>query len=499
MITSTVHSPYPNQIDRNRYEAIPSSRNIFILTATPSPLNGPELSHSRDVFFRLLAYVAILTPPAAIAFIINRYAVNVPFGDEWDTLGLVLADRRGQLNFAQLWAQHNEHRLLMGNITEVLTARLTGYNVVANVWLGFAFEVLALLVVWRLLVITLRGKNSVLVRPLVVYASLLMFWTVSWSNWVWGISSYQFLSSVFWAVVVVWALAEWPGRWSGFLVAFAAAVFAICTGDSGFPLLIIIPVGLIPNKREGSKGFRAQVGLFLVLSVIFLVFFFRGWHSLYSFTEGQPLWQALLRAGEFALAYLGSPFDTRFGWKASMPIGLLGSIWFTICAWNIVRNDPDTGSRATPWLLLGGYGILNASLTAYGRLHFGVQLAMSSRYTSIAITFWIGWGVVTALLVRRWARDPAYGKFVMAATTVVLVLYAVAYAISYGKELPKIEQDSSLRQSGKQAVLNYRTAPNWVFQRLHPSASHVREVAKELEAQHIGPFANAQPAGVTPQ
>ena len=454
-----------------------------------------QLYHPGRIAAAIIACVATLGPPGLMAFIIHRYSVNVPLGDEWDTLPLVLADRQGRLDFASLWAPHNEHRLLLVNIISVLTARLTEYNVVANVWCGFAFELLALVIVWRILKITLTGGDGVLVRPLTAYASLLMFWTVSWANWMWGISSVEFLSGVFWAAVAVWALAEWPRRWLGFFAAFGAAILGACTAAAGFPLFLIVAVALFASRRDGKS--LAQFAVFAALSAIFLVLFFRGWKPLYSFSGGQPLWRSALQAAGYMLTYLGSPFTTRFGWKASLPLGFLGLGWFVICIWRALRSSSNLAGFLTPWMFLGAYAILNAALTAYGRLHFGLEQATSTRYTSIAVLFWIATGVISAVLVRRWAGQPASRRAVFAVSGIVMALYGAAYAISYYRALPNIQGESLGLQRCRDAVLNYRTAPNDILQRLHPSPKKVRDEAKELESAHIGPFAHTPPMDST--
>ena len=439
----------------------------------------------------LLSYLAIFAPPGVMLFIIHHYTVNLPLGDEWDTLFLVLSDRHGTLSFAKLWAQHNEHRMLLVNIVSVLTARFTNYNVVANVYCGFAFEVLALLLVWRILRITLRGGDAVMVRPLVIYASLVMFWSVATENWFWGISGLEFLSSVFWAIFVVWALAEWPGRWLGFALAFIGAIAAICTAAVGFPLLPVVGAGLVLSLRARKRQLVIQFAVFLILSVIFLAFFFKGWSPIFSFSAGQPLWKSTAQAVEYAFTYLGSPFQTRFVWKTSMAIGIAGVGWFVWCSWKAMIRAVEFESEIVPWLLLGLYGILNAALTGYGRRSLGLEQAVeSTRYISIAETFWIALGVISGLRLRRWAAKPGRRRFVHAAPATVIVLFLLGYGISYYKAMARLRSVNQALRAGVHAVLHYRTATDADLKGLHPMPHTVREMSKRLENNHIGPFAN---------
>jgi hypothetical protein len=91
---------------------------------------------------------------------------------------LVLKAREGTLQFAQLWNQQNEHRMLVVNLITLLFQKITNYNVVASMYCGLAFEVLALILICRILAITLRGPDSGLLRPLAICASFVFFRTL---------------------------------------------------------------------------------------------------------------------------------------------------------------------------------------------------------------------------------------------------------------------------------------------------------------------------------
>jgi hypothetical protein len=68
--------------------------------------------------------LAVAATPAAMVALIHRYGVNVPVLDEWDmSVPLVLRAREGTLQFAQLWAQQNEHRMLLVNLITLLFQR----------------------------------------------------------------------------------------------------------------------------------------------------------------------------------------------------------------------------------------------------------------------------------------------------------------------------------------------------------------------------------------
>src|SRR6476469_10077900 len=60
----------------------------------------------------MLVLVALL-PAVALLADIHRFAVNVPFMDDWQFVPLLERARNGTLTFQELWAPHDEHRLLL--------------------------------------------------------------------------------------------------------------------------------------------------------------------------------------------------------------------------------------------------------------------------------------------------------------------------------------------------------------------------------------------------
>src|SRR5215212_5949132 len=89
--------------------------------------------------FRLILAVAswlFVLIPAALPYLhVHAFGVNVVFADAWD---MVLVFRKwfsGRLAFADLYAQHVEHRMFFPRGVELLLGSLTRYNNVAEMYL----------------------------------------------------------------------------------------------------------------------------------------------------------------------------------------------------------------------------------------------------------------------------------------------------------------------------------------------------------------------------
>src|SRR5438477_7239351 len=87
-----------------------------------------ERSRSSNGQTWALFLLAVL-PIAVIVRLISEYAVNVPYGDEWSLLPLFAKWHDHQLTFANLFRQHNEHRIFFPKLIYLTCARWTHWNV----------------------------------------------------------------------------------------------------------------------------------------------------------------------------------------------------------------------------------------------------------------------------------------------------------------------------------------------------------------------------------
>lgn len=443
----------------------------------------------------ILCCVVVLLPPALAVAGIHCYGINIPYQDDWGTLKPVLESYAGTLSFNSLWVQHNEHRLLIVKIITVLLARVTRYNLVADLYCSLSFEFLALILIWRTLAITLRA-DSILARPLLICASLLLFSAVSWENWTMTVASLQFFGGVFWATASVWALAEWPGRWRGVLVASAAAFLGICTSGLGFPLLIVVLLGILAQGLERRKIRWAQVAFLPAWSGAFLAFYFKGYDSM-----GHSVVSLFGRGGLHAIAYffayLGSPFVCRgfVGLELTSAIGFAGVAWFSIFLWLILRHLPELRRSAAPWILLGVFAILNAALTSFARLEFPLPQATSSRYRSIAMLLWLPLLVISSLLARRIPRPGSLCRPVRLASGVVAAVSILLYVVCYGWGVAHMRTHHVMMRQTLPSLLNYRSAPDEELRYLFPDPYLVRAESELLEKYRLGPFAGISGEG----
>ena len=74
-------------------------------------------------------YIAFTAFPLGILIaLMYYYASDIPYGDEWIIASLLKKYHDGVLTFWDLFAQHNEHRVLTGKIIMLLNAIFCGWD-----------------------------------------------------------------------------------------------------------------------------------------------------------------------------------------------------------------------------------------------------------------------------------------------------------------------------------------------------------------------------------
>jgi hypothetical protein len=83
---------------------------------------------------------------------IRRTAVNVPFMDDWQFIPLLEKTSQGQLRFGDLWAPHDEHRLLIPRIVIISAMFAFKGDYRVQCCISFlAVEIISLCFLWLLI------------------------------------------------------------------------------------------------------------------------------------------------------------------------------------------------------------------------------------------------------------------------------------------------------------------------------------------------------------
>jgi hypothetical protein len=422
-----------------------------------------------------------LVPPVALLRSAVRDTVDVPWVDQWTFAEQVAAMRQGTFRFADLWAQHNEHRIPVVKVVLHAMAALSDWDVRWEVAANLIVGIAGLLVVAAMLRRTVPHAAPLLL----IFASAAQCSLAQWQNWTWG-WQLELLMTEAAAIAVGFALlhvSDRPVAWS--MVAIVAAVAgALCSGG-GLTLLVIVPLGLLA-MRFASRMPIAVIGFAAATSTVTAMLYLSDWHPAIGQPPSTPIAGHMVLLINYAMSVLGGLivyWDVTLAWRwgaAATAVAVAGGAF----AWFVV---PSQRPAAVAWLALVAFSIGSALMIAIGRLNAGPASALTSRYTTFAVPLWLAVGPLLTLAlggIRSQRMRAALAAIALATAGMAMAHGWKTWA--YGDERMQLRARDQRRLLA--CIADPSTAPDSCWLGLCWDASFARQRALVLQELHLGPW-----------
>jgi len=315
--------------------------------------------------------------------LIWKYAVDVPYLDEWASFDPTQLP--SGLSLENLFAQHNEHRIMTTRLLVSLQFHLNGWNLATHQILNFAIYGLILLAIgWFA-----KGAAPQIASWLILGFIVFLLSPINWFNHFMGYQSHVHFWLLFSLVSAVFLFSD-TQRWLDVVVGSAFAVLSICSDAAGFvssfALLIMFALFKIIHIHSSAESRRAARGYFQVILVVgFLGSALLLWLLDY---RKPPYHPALVLPHEWKfwshflnLVALGFGVD-----GVSNTLGAFCMLIILVPVVGVIlinKRNLRVGQWRTLALMLGVLGVL-ASIAA-GRAGFGVEQAKDSRYFEVGM------------------------------------------------------------------------------------------------------------------
>ncbi len=356
---------------------------------------------------------------------IRRNAVNVPFMDDWQFIPLLEKASTGQLTFGDLWAPHDEHRLLIPRI--VIIASMFAFKGDYRMQCCISFlvvQIISLCFLW--LLIRLNGE-----RPGAwitwLLANIALFSPVQFHNWLWPMQFAYFLPYTFLALCFCALYLRIGAGWKFGLAAACAIAGNYSFVQGNLIWLVALPVILFaPGILEEEVRRKFAVG-WLALGLLAAGLYFHGLNHnsadpayAYGHQGVPPTFSTLeqLRAhpgttlsqmGLFVVGMFGNAIGRGFpvldnlmlARRAGAVVLLLALVW-AYMAW----KRGALRERALPWVCLLLFSFLTAAFVCVGRVWRGEYQPLTMRYTTFG-TFCVVALVMLAGTVLLHAAAPS--------------------------------------------------------------------------------------------
>jgi nitrate reductase NapE component len=330
------------------------------------------------------AVIASLVLPALLCLAyIGKYGSNLVMLDEWRVALDLQALHSGRLTFGYLFAQHNEHRLLFPRLLMLGLAKVSSFNSMYEMYMGWVFLCATGFLLFR------SHMRSGRLTPgwvaLAIPPTWLFFTTRQWENLLWGWQLQVFLA-VLSFVSASYLLEKSRGMDRRFILALACALVSSFSFADG---LLVWPVCLAQFlfQRRGlpegpKKSALWPAGLWACIGMgVYFVYLHHYVRPAYHPSTLYCLQHPGMFFSYMAVA-LGSPVTGVP--ESAFPIGCLLACIYAV-AFLRFRS-----ARSFLPLSLMLFSVLSAAMLGVGRSGSGVDQAYSSRYVTISLLGIIG-------------------------------------------------------------------------------------------------------------
>jgi hypothetical protein len=452
----------------------------------------------------LLPFVIAALPPLYLISILLTSTIDVPFADQWALIPLLERSYRGTLSIRDLWAQHNEHRLLFPRLIMLALARLSGWNthaeMLANVIL--AAGIFGLLVYQ--LRATARFTQMAWVR-IVPMLALAVFSLNQAENW-WGGWNIQIFLNVLTVSASLILLAAPTRRLGALALALGCGIVATYSYSTG---LLIWPLGLlllIMRSDRWTQRNAAWIIAWICGGGLTIASFF--YH--YTWTAQTPTLAELLsnpgRYLTYTFTYLGAAptrgaVEYLFGLltgdrrafcnlgdsdlcgyvnSSAIAAGAIGIALFLLIVRSLLRRLPLQALLA--YLGLGLYALGTGAFTSLGRANYGNHQALAQRYATNASLFWLALVILLALHAHM---SPAN---VLKRTSVIALfgLFSTSIALCTLQGPDHFRWQYDYLEPARNEL--YTLADDDLLRRLYFDPQVVRQGAAILKQHHLSVF-----------
>jgi hypothetical protein len=356
-------------------------------------MQRPRIHINRKIICAALLLVSLI-PVVVAGTVTVRHWAPLPYWDEWRTPGLLLTNyAKGTLRFSDFFLQHNEARMAFPCILYFTLTKFHGWDM-RDVMTVALFEdtVICGLVLW----LFLRTKGATVVPTLVAFAvtTFLCFSPVQYENFLSGFLFALFLPGLATVLVAVVNLSRFP---FGVKTTINAVVALIATYTFANGMLLWILGVPLPAAEESASKRRRLVwySIFALMGAVAIAAYFFD----YQRPPSHPLFHFdLIQLAHYIILWVGGYFNSAQ--VSPFAVGLLVlTLWIVALASAIMLLKRGAQWRHFyPWFLISFYGLSSGFITAIGRVGFGVQQSLSSRYAILSLFVYVGLvGIIFAL------------------------------------------------------------------------------------------------------
>lgn len=430
--------------------------------------------------YRTWVVLSVLIPFLIVVGFVVKYGVNVPVTDQYALIPLFQKIDHHTLSFADVWQQHNEHRVFFPNIWLLTLATITHWDIRAEIGSSLIMSLVSAVLLALFIYKTVgRGRLQIV---LTFITCLWFFSPVQWQNWLWGwqVEWYMCICASLLALWFVYTSDAKKIFSLRLALAIIAGVVASYSLASGLFIWVVGLVYLVLLRRP-----KQQLGVWSGAGVITAAIYFIGYVKP---DHPGPLQSAAAHPAQFIeyfFAYLGRPISNQS--YAAILFGVLLLVGFGFLVAYLYRKK--IWDRYAIWLTLALYALIAGAVISASRIDLGIINAMSSRYTAFSSLFIISMTVVLADVVRT---SQVYKKFSLSdkrhTVALGLSLITILVASGYYNGFLGMRDQSALFRYIYSCTRVANPDDACLFQAYFPSTKDAKTYLDYLKQKHYGGY-----------
>ncbi len=412
----------------------------------------------------------------------------IPFWDQWEAVRFIIKVING--DHSVWFSQHNEHRIFFSRLLFWLDYIYWGG---LNKFL-LAMNVFIQLLTLTLIFFTLRVFNnnrSVSFAVVGIGFGLLFSWA-QFENWIWGFQS-QFFAVYTFALLSLFSIVyhhklDGQGRvyysWLLFGISILSAVLSSLTMANGlliFPLLLALSLFI-------KMSFYKIMAISASGLITWLLYFSNYTNPSQHAHVTESIINHPLQVMIYSFTYLGAPiaYFGSYSNKLYLPIlaGFILVLGLLFFAFDIIRKK-----QYNPIILIFFFFISfilgTAIITAAGRINFGVETALSSRYCTPALLAWFSILIMWYIKIVDFKNDRLHFNKCLHLILSITILF---YLIPYQFKAMTPDHSRLFNREIAMLALTMDVRDEEYIIHLHPKLEVVANIVKQARELEIGVF-----------
>lgn len=422
----------------------------------------------------------------------------VPYWDMWDgAVNFIL--RFDDAPSDRLFAQHNEHRLVLARLFFLIEFRVFGGSGVFLAVCNYLF----VFVSWGIFARGLYRLNAHDTHPRDIYVliAILGAWLFLWVqrvNFTWAFQSQFFLAQLLPLIAFLllshaaFQSRTWNRSLLGAILMGVISALSMANGAFALPLMTLWAIVLRMKKQQVLLlAVAAFVTLWLYLS-----------DYTHPSTHGSLISTFLTHPAEsliYTFRYLGNPGIHLAGSSTliktvSMLAGFCLSAFTAYAVVRAIMKRPSEPTSAGLLLFIVYVGA-SAFATAGGRLLFGLDSAFSSRYTTPTLMAWAALFCILSPWMLTYFRSSERAKLTLLSSAVLALCLLM---VSQVRAL-KPQHDLNHQKALAVLALEMGIGDDAPISIIYPNTRHVLNIAKRASDEDLGIFGSPRIRGVREQ